>query len=95
MLHYFFLPPMQFMHQYIANSNMLILQLAIGLALTACIIAVCLILSNLLRSSDFMASWLFGVKPKKTAAQQAAESAPVIDISELRTTGATPVTTEK
>lgn len=95
MLHYFFLPPMQFMHQYIANSNMLILQLAIGLALTACIIAVCLILSNLLRSSDFLASWLFGVKPKKTAAQQAAESAPVIDISELRTTGATPVTTEK
>ncbi len=62
---------------------MLILQLAIGLALTACIIAVCLILSNLLRSSDFLASWLFGVKPKKTAAQPAAESAPVIDISEL------------
>ncbi len=62
MLHYFFLPSLPMLGVWIAPDSMLIFQVLIGGGLTIAITAVCLLLSNCLRTSPFLADWLFGVR---------------------------------
>ena len=63
MLHYFLIPPLAFLGGLLAPEGMLLLQLLAALALSLCIVAVCLLLSGMLRSSDFLSVWLFGMRP--------------------------------
>lgn len=67
MLHYFFLPKMPYMAQYIGAPSMIIVQLAVSGALAIMIVAICMVISNLLRSSHFLAVWLFGIRPSASA----------------------------
>lgn len=64
MLHYFFLPSIPSLHDFLAPNNMIIMQIGIGLLIASMIISVCLLLSTCLRSSSITAEWLFGVKRK-------------------------------
>ncbi|WP_297850700.1 acyltransferase [uncultured Akkermansia sp.] len=63
LLHYFFLPNLKFLQPFLTTGNTVIIQLFIGITVSAAIITLCLLISNVLRSSNFLASWLFGVKP--------------------------------
>lgn len=62
MLHVFLLPNLLLLKPYLTGNGMLLNQLAIGLLASVLNIAVCLFISNLLRSSDFLSRWLFGEK---------------------------------
>lgn len=65
MLHVFLLPNLLFLQQYLSGNGMLLNQLTIGLIGAILNIAVCLFISNLLRSSNFLSRWLFGEKGKQ------------------------------
>lgn len=63
MLHYFLLPDLEFLKPYLITGNTVVVQTFFGIAISMAIISLCLLISNVLRSSNFLASWLFGVKP--------------------------------
>lgn len=63
LLHFFFLPDLKYLQPIFTTGNTVIIQLFIGITVSAAIITLCLLISNVLRSSNFLASWLFGVKP--------------------------------
>ena len=63
LLHFFFLPNLKFLQPFLTTGNTVIIQLFVGITVSAAIITLCLLISNVLRSSNFLASWLFGVKP--------------------------------
>lgn len=63
MLHYFFLPHMQWLGKYICDPSMTAVQLLLSATIAIVIIAICLVFSNLIRSSDLLSQWLFGSKP--------------------------------
>lgn len=67
MIHYFFLPNLRFMHDFLSSGNMIVIQLITALLITSVIIALCLLISYILRQSDTLKAWLFGVKIKPTA----------------------------
>ncbi len=56
------LEKLSFLTEYLMPNNMIFAQIAVGLLISAIIIALCLGVSSVLRSSHFLASWLFGVK---------------------------------
>ncbi len=62
MLHYFFLPSLPMLGVWIAPDSMLLFQMLVGGVLAIAITAVCLLLSNCLRTSTLLADWLFGVR---------------------------------
>lgn len=65
MIHYFFLPSLTVLTPYIiGTSQTLPLILVVG-TLTAVNIALCLLISAVLRQSPFLAKWLFGQSGKK------------------------------
>lgn len=61
-LHYFFIPNLTFMKGFLSSGpgNNVLAMLVIGLTISALVIAMCLIISAVLRSSTFLSSWLFG-----------------------------------
>lgn len=75
MMHMFFMP-----HLFVTGwftslnpANMVVFKLAVAVPVALAITCLCLLCSNLLRTSHFLAVWLFGVRrraplPKKTAA---------------------------
>ena len=65
-LHYFFIPNLSFMKGFLSSGpgNSVLAMLTIGLAISALVIALCLIVSAILRSSPFLAAWLFGASDK-------------------------------
>ena len=65
MLHYFFLPHLQWLGKYISEPSMTAVQILISATIAIVIVAICLAFSNLIRSSDFLSQWLFGSKPHK------------------------------
>lgn len=68
MLHYFLLPDLEFLKPYLITGNAVVVQTFFGIAISMAIISLCLLISNVLRSSNFLASWLFGIKlPLKTS----------------------------
>lgn len=61
LLHTFFLPYVPKIHHLFGTSPNLVLELT-GFLLAFLVIGVCLIVSNIIRLSDFLGYWLFGVK---------------------------------
>ncbi|MDE6234529.1 MAG: acyltransferase [Muribaculaceae bacterium] len=65
MLHYFFLPNMTILYPWIANDQLIIIQLMISLIISFAIVCVCLGISYIIRRSQTLEAWLFGVKIKR------------------------------
>lgn len=62
MIHYFFIPNLSFLSDLMNQGNMLVIQLIVGLTITAVVVALCLLISSILRKSCYLEQWLFGVK---------------------------------
>lgn len=69
-LHYFFIPNLAFMKGLWSTGagNNVLFMLAFGLGVSALVVALCLMISAVLRSSPFLASWLFGASGKEVSA---------------------------
>ncbi len=67
MIHYFLIPELSFMSGWMQNGNMIVLQMVTGLIISLVIIAICLLISSILRKSKYLESLLFGVKQRKIA----------------------------
>lgn len=65
LLHYFFLPNMQYLKPWIEPTNMFVVQIAATLAIAGLVVGLCLLLSNVIRTSDTLAYWLFGAGRSK------------------------------
>ena len=61
LLHYFLLPYIPQIGQMLSECSNATLELTIGLLISVIIIGLCLIISSILRTSPFLAKWLFGV----------------------------------
>ena len=79
MLHFFLIPPLAFLGGLLAPEGMMLLQLLAALALSLCIVAVCLLLSGILRSSDFLSVWLFGMRPAARKTSAACDRNPLVE----------------
>lgn len=62
LIHFFFLPDLRFMHDWISKSDIILIQLIFGICLTICIIAFSLLISRLIRSSNLLAYYILGAK---------------------------------
>lgn len=74
-MHYLFIPDLSFLkgHLAVGPGNNVIAMLTIGLTVSALIVALCMVLSSVLRSSPLLAEWLFGVTPKKAPSSKKLE----------------------
>lgn len=61
-LHYFFIPDLSFMRGFLSagEGNSVLMMLLVGLTISSAVVALCMIVSAILRSSPFLADWLFG-----------------------------------
>lgn len=64
MLQYFFLPYLPQVGEILRKGNNAILELTLGLSVSLIVIGICLVVSNVLRTSPILAKYLFGVKSK-------------------------------
>lgn len=66
-LHYFFIPDLSFMKGFLSagQGNNVLAMLTAGLAISALVVALCMLVSAVLRSSPLLAEWLFGAKTDK------------------------------
>lgn len=63
LLHYFFLPRnMYFLRDFFLENNLPVIEFVIAISLASVVVAICLVVSQLLRTSDILAHYLFGVK---------------------------------
>lgn len=67
LLHYFFIPNLSPFRNYIFSSPNIVFELFFGVGVALMVIAVCLLVSKVLRTSDLLAHYLFGAKIKKEA----------------------------
>ncbi|MDE6650082.1 MAG: acyltransferase [Muribaculaceae bacterium] len=65
-LHYLFIPNLSFMKGffYTGPGNSIVAMLTVGLLISVIVVALCLLISAVLRTSPFLASWLFGASMK-------------------------------
>lgn len=65
-LHYFFIPDLSFMKGLLSTGpgNSVVAMLTIGIVISTLVVALCMLISAILRSSPFLASWLFGASTK-------------------------------
>lgn len=77
-LHYLFIPNLSFMKGllYAGPGNSVIAMLFIGLFISTLVVALCLFISALLRTSQFLAAWLFGASGPKVRTGKASVSSP-------------------
>lgn len=65
LLHYFFLPRnLEMVGKFFADNPNPTIELFVSLALATLVIALCLLMSKIIRMSPFLAHWLFGVKER-------------------------------
>ena len=64
MIHYFFMPDLTFLPDFLKQSNIFVVQLFTSSFITSLILGISLLVSMLLRRSRTLECWLFGVKPK-------------------------------
>lgn len=69
LLHYFFLPYIPHLNNYIQETDPNLFIDFLSFILAFIIIGCCLITSNIIRLSDFLGYWLFGVKKKENIKQ--------------------------
>ena len=62
LLHYFFIPNLSFLKSYIEPTNMMIIQLTLSFILSSLIIALCLLISSIIRISNTLSFYMLGVK---------------------------------
>ena len=62
LLHYFFLPYIPQVGSMLSNKKNAVLELTIGGLLSLIVIGICLVVSNVLRTSPILAKYLFGAK---------------------------------
>ena len=62
LLHYFFLPYIPQLGKLLSDGRNAVLELAIGGGLSLLVVMICLVVSNILRSSPILAKYLFGAK---------------------------------
>lgn len=65
LLHYFLLPTLPWVGDMLSKYNNAVLELFIGLFISLIVIAVCLVVSNILRTNPILAKYLCGVKSKR------------------------------
>lgn len=65
LLHYFLLPTLPALGNMLSKSNNFVLELVVGLFISLLVIAVCLVVSNILRTNPILAKYLLGVKNKR------------------------------
>ena len=65
LLHYFLLPHLPQVGKYIQEGHNATLEITLGVLLSLIIIALCLIISSILRTSPLLAKYLFGVNKQK------------------------------
>lgn len=65
LIHYFFLPTLEIFSPYINSNKMFIVQLIISFSLSVLIVALCLLISNIVRINDACAYYCFGSKNEK------------------------------
>ena len=63
-LHYLFIPNLAFMKGFLSSGggNNIVGMLTVGLLISTLVVALCLLVSAILRTSPFLASWLFGAR---------------------------------
>ena len=61
LLHFFFMPHLPQVGRLLESGNNTILELTFGIAISLLIIGICLVVSNILRTSPILAKYLFGV----------------------------------
>lgn len=64
LLHYFFIPDLSFLNGYLQNGQNTVMALLVGISVSLVIVGLCLLVSNVIRLSPFLAEYLFGVKQK-------------------------------
>ena len=62
LLHYFLLPTLPQLGEMLSDGNNPTMELVLGLSISLIIVALCLTISSILRTSPFLAKWLFGAK---------------------------------
>ena len=61
MIHYFFLPALPVLSSLVSPNNMIFFQIAVGLTVSIPIITISVFIGSLLRKSETISSWIFGV----------------------------------
>lgn len=69
MIHYFFLPTLPMLKDFLSSNNMVLFQIFIVGGIAAMVVSMCLLVSNALRSSPLLADWLFGVRQTQKLTQ--------------------------
>lgn len=64
LLHYFFIPNLSAFASYFRNWNNSVIELVVCSSVAVAVIAVCLLLSNIIRMSPFLSKYLLGVRAK-------------------------------
>ena len=62
MIHYFLLPTLPGIGDFLKSSSNVIVELMLGFGLSVAIIGLCIMISNVIRTSDLLAYYLFGKK---------------------------------
>lgn len=62
MIHYFFLPTLPEVGDFLKSSSNVLIELVAGFSLSIAIIGCCIVISNVIRTSDLLAYYLFGKK---------------------------------
>ena len=65
LIHFFLLPNLKFMTYWISKEGMFVIQLTVSVLVTIIIIALCLLISELIRTSDTLSYYLLGVNKNK------------------------------
>ena len=65
LLHFFLIPTLPMVGAFLTSTPNMLLELVTVISLSLLVIAFCLIISNIIRISPFLAYWLFGVKKKQ------------------------------
>ena len=62
LLHYFLLPTLPMVGDFFKQNPNMVLELTFGITLSLMVIGCCLLVSSILRTSDWLGYWLFGLK---------------------------------
>lgn len=65
MLHYFLLPHLPEVGEYLLSAPNSVLELSVGITLSLLVTGICLVISNVLRLSEPLSHYLFGAKPAR------------------------------
>ena len=66
LIHFMLIPKMPWLTKYVESSDAVLLQLVISVIISLLVVGVCLLISEIIRSSNTLAYYCFGVKNTKT-----------------------------